>query len=134
MRRIESIRNFDGEREKHLRLQRPPRDAMLQRQPVQKLHGDERLALMLANFVDGADVGMIQCGGSASFAAETFQSLRIAGKVFGKKLECDKATKLRVFGLVHHAHPAAAELFDDAVVRDGLADHLSGFITLRDQY
>ena len=27
-----------------------------------------------------------------------------------------------VLGLVHHAH-AAAQLLDDAVVRDGLADH-----------
>jgi len=26
----------------------------------------------------------------------------------------------RFFGLVHNAHPAATELLDDAVVRDGL--------------
>ena len=31
--------------------------------------------------------------------------------------------KARVLGLVHNTHPAAAELLDDAVVRDGLADH-----------
>src|ERR1700730_10650244 len=29
-----------------------------------------------------------------------------------------------VLGLVHHTHPATTELLDDAVVRDGLADHL----------
>ena len=29
----------------------------------------------------------------------------------------------RVLGLVDNAHPATAELLDDAVVRDGLADH-----------
>ena len=29
----------------------------------------------------------------------------------------------RVLGFVHHAHPTAAQLFDDAVVRDGLPDH-----------
>src|SRR5438445_13771708 len=28
-----------------------------------------------------------------------------------------------VLGFVNHAHPPAAELFNDAVVRDGLADH-----------
>ena len=28
-----------------------------------------------------------------------------------------------VFGSVDHAHPAAAQPVDDAVVRDGLADH-----------
>ena len=31
--------------------------------------------------------------------------------------------KFRIFSLVHHTHSAAAELLDDAVVRDGLADH-----------
>jgi hypothetical protein len=28
-----------------------------------------------------------------------------------------------VFSFVDHTHPAAAEFLDDAVVRDGLADH-----------
>ena len=29
----------------------------------------------------------------------------------------------RVLGFVDHTHPAAAQLLDDAVVRDGLANH-----------
>ena len=33
------------------------------------------------------------------------------------------ATELEVFRLVHHTHAPAAELLDDAVVRDGLTDH-----------
>ncbi len=32
----------------------------------------------------------------------------------------------RVFGLVDHTHPAAAQLLDDAIVRDGLADQRIG--------
>jgi len=32
----------------------------------------------------------------------------------------------RVFGLVHHAHPAPAQLLDDAVMRDGLSDERVG--------
>ncbi len=31
--------------------------------------------------------------------------------------------ELGVLGLVHHAHATATELLDDAVVRDGLANH-----------
>jgi hypothetical protein len=30
---------------------------------------------------------------------------------------------LNIFGLVHHTHPAAAQLLEDAVMGDGLADH-----------
>jgi hypothetical protein len=35
----------------------------------------------------------------------------------------DKAVEPDVLGLVHHTHAATTELFDDAVGRDGLADH-----------
>ena len=34
-----------------------------------------------------------------------------------------KATKPSVLGLADHTHPAYAEFFDDAVVRDLLVDH-----------
>ncbi len=92
--------------------------------PVQKLHGDEGLAVLLADFVDGADVGMVQSGGGLRFALEARQRLRILGNIVGQELEGDKAMQPCVFGLVDNTHPAAAELLDDAVVRDGLADHL----------
>jgi hypothetical protein len=31
--------------------------------------------------------------------------------------------QLYILGLVHHTHPVTAEFLDDAIVRDGLADH-----------
>jgi len=31
--------------------------------------------------------------------------------------------ELHVFGLVDDTHPSAAKFIDDAIVRDGLADH-----------
>ena len=40
----------------------------------------------------------------------------------GKKLQRDEALQPRVLGLIDHAHSAAAELLEDAVVRDRLAD------------
>ena len=83
----------------------------------------KRLPFVLADFVDGADVGMVQGGGRTGLAPEALQSLRVLRDLVGKELEGDKATERGVLGLVNHAHPAAAELLDDAVVRDGLADH-----------
>ena len=77
---------------------------------------------MLADFVDGANIRVIQRGGGAGFAAETFERLRIADEIFGKKFESDEAAEFGVFGFVDDAHAAAAEFFSDAVMGDGLAE------------
>jgi hypothetical protein len=37
--------------------------------------------------------------------------------------EGNVAVQLEVFGFVHHTHPAATELRENAIVRDGFADH-----------
>ena len=60
------------------------------------------------------------------FAAETRQRLRVAGEVFGQEFESDEAMQPRVLSLVHHTHPATAQLLDDAVMGDALADELRG--------
>ena len=71
--------------------------------------------------INCADIGMVQGGGGLGFALEAAQSLRIAGN-FGQKLQRNETVQPSVLGLVHNTHPAAAELLDDAVVRDGLTD------------
>ena len=45
------------------------------------------------------------------------------GDVVRKELQRDKAMQLDVLGLVNNAHPSSAELLDNAVMRDNLADH-----------
>ena len=45
------------------------------------------------------------------------------GYLVQQKLQGDEAVQLYILGLVDHTHPAATELLDEAVVRDGLADH-----------
>jgi hypothetical protein len=95
---------------------------VLEGRAVEKLHSDETLAVMFTDFIDGANVGVVQSRGSASFAAETLQSMRVTDEILGEELESDKAAKVGVFGLVDDAHAAAAQLFDDAVVRNGFAD------------
>ena len=40
-----------------------------------------------------------------------------------KELQSDHAAEFEVFGFVDHTHPAATELLDDAVMRDGLSEH-----------
>ena len=66
---------------------------------------------------------MVQSGCSLRFALEAGQRLRILGHFIGQELEGDEAVQPSVLGLVDDTHAAAAQLLDDAVVGDGLADH-----------
>ena len=77
---------------------------------------------LLADVVNGADVGMVESGGGLGFALEAAESLRVSGDLVGQELQGDEAAELNVLGLVDDTHAAAAEFLDDAVVRDGLAD------------
>ena len=95
---------------------------LLQRGALQILHGDEGAAVLLADVMNGADVGMIQRGGGASLALEPAQRLPVASQIVRQELERDEATEPGVLRFVDHAHAAAAELLDDAVVGEGLAD------------
>jgi len=82
-------------------------------------------AAFLADVVDGADVGMVQRGCGLGLAAKALERLRVLGQIVGKELEGNKTSEARIFGFVDHPHTAAAQLLDDAIVRDGLADHCS---------
>src|ERR1019366_4150744 len=63
------------------------------------------------------------CGCGLRFALKTGQCLRIAGNVFRQESKRDKTMKPPVLGFVDHPHAPAPEFLDNAVMRDGLADH-----------
>ena len=124
VRRFERVRDFDGQSEKQAGFERAEGDAVFQRRAFQKLHRDKGLVVVLSDFVDGADVGMVQRGGGTGFASKSLQGLRVVRKFVGKKFQGDEAPELGVFSFVNYAHPAAAQLVHYAIVRDGLPDHV----------
>ena len=69
--RIEGVGDVDGQRNQSLRVHRAARDTMLQGQPIQKLHGDEGLAILLADVVNRTNIGMVECGGGLRFSLKT---------------------------------------------------------------
>jgi hypothetical protein len=77
---------------------------------------------MLTNFVDGANVRVIQGGCSGSLSTEAFKGLCVFRKVIRKEFQGHEATKFGVLGLVHHAHTTATESFKYAVVGDRLPE------------
>jgi hypothetical protein len=57
------------------------------------------------------------------FALKPLQGLPVLGEFFRQELQGHAALELGVRGLVHDTHASAPELFEDMVVRNGLADH-----------
>ena len=73
---------------------------MSERLPLQQFHRNERPPIDLIDFVDRADVRVVQWGRRLGFALETAEGLCVVGKFDGKELQCEVATKLEVLGLV----------------------------------
>src|SRR4051812_35018142 len=123
VRRLERVCNFNRQTQKQSKFNRTEGDAVLQRRPFQKLHRDERLIVVLSNFVNRADVGMVQRGSCSGFTPEAFERLYVVREFVRKKLQGYEASELGVFGFVNDSHPTAAQLVHNAIVRNGLADH-----------
>src|ERR1700676_2335609 len=66
---------------------------------------------------------MIQCGRSFGFALKTGKCLGVAGNFIRQELEGDKTMEPCVLGLIDYPHSAATQRLDNAVVRNGFADH-----------
>ena len=122
VRGVETIGDLNRQVENFLRLQRLARDALLQRLAFQELHHDEVLAFMRVDFVDGADVGMIQGGSSLGFPLKPLQLVSVLGHSFAEELQGDEPAQRGILRLVDHTHAAATELFQDLEMRNSLAD------------
>jgi hypothetical protein len=66
---------------------------------------------------------MIKRGRGACLALESFECVLVAGQFVRQKLQRDQAAQLDVLGAANDTHPAAPQLFDDPVMRDGGTDH-----------
>jgi hypothetical protein len=84
---------------------------------VDQLHGDERRFLGLVDLEDGGDVGMVKGGGRLRLLDETALSLGI-GAEFGRKDLVPLRDQLGV-----DRSDSVAQLFEDAVVREGALGH-----------
>src|SRR5262249_16902439 len=120
---IERIRDLDGQAEKLGGGKRSPRNKVIQGSALQKLHSNKVLSLEFVNFVDGADVRVVEGRCSPRFPLEPLQRARIPFGLLREKFEGYPASQADVLGLINDAHASGAELPYDPVMRYGLADH-----------
>src|SRR5690349_2336467 len=89
---------------------------------LQQLHRNEWLALMLLDFIDGANVGMVQSRRGLRFAFETLKGYRIARQFFRQKFQRHAPSKLEVFCFEDHSHTSTSDCLQYAVVGDGFSE------------
>ena len=88
-----------------------------ERLALEQLHRDEEAGRVLADFVDLADVGMVDARRGARLAPEA-PARRLVGRQRRHHLDGDRAPEALVAGLVHHAHAALAQAAAHRVVPD----------------
>jgi hypothetical protein len=99
------------------------RDEFIQRAALDVFHRNEIRALVRCNVVDVHDVRMVQRRSGLCLLHEPRLPLQIDDLVRRQHFERHEAIQMRVARLVHHTHAALAQLFDDLVVQEFLADH-----------
>src|SRR5208282_2444927 len=134
VRRIQRIGDLDAEINRRLNLQRLAGDLVPQGVPLKQFHRNEASPIGVIDFVDRADVLVVQGRRRLGFPLESAERLRIVGELFGKEFQSDVATELEVFGLIDHTHSAPADFAEDAVMGNrlphglGRRGHLGGML------
>ena len=92
------------------------RHDLVERPPLDQLHGEERNAAVFFDRVDGDDVGMIQGCDCLSLALESLPALGVRSHERGEDLQRHLPLQLRVLGDEDLPHAALAERRHDPVV------------------
>ena len=82
---------------------------MLESHALHQLHREVGMTIVLADFVNRADVGMIQSRGGPSFPPEALKCLRVSGDLLWQEFQGNVTAEVFVLGFVDHTHPAATE-------------------------
>jgi hypothetical protein len=102
-------------------------EALLEVFSLDELESKERRPLDLLEPVDRGDVRVVERGEKLRLASEPRQALGVLRDLCREHLDGDFTVESRVGGPVDLTHPARPEGGGDAIVREGLADHLRAF-------
>jgi hypothetical protein len=123
VRRLQSSGNLRPDVRRVVDGQRAPFEPLFQRLAGVIGHRNERLPLPGADLIDRRDVRMVDRALRLCLTQEPLLGLGSLRGRFAQELQRDFAMQMDVFGEIHHAHPARADVLDDAIVRDRGADH-----------
>ena len=111
------VGDLDGILQRFIEPQPLAPDQLVERLARHVLHGDELHAVRIRDVVDVNDIGMVQSGSRLCLLHEAALPFRVGQSFGGEDFQCDEPVQVGVPGLLHHAHAALAELFDDLILR-----------------
>ena len=114
---LQRLCNFCGDLQDLLQRQRPPTQPVHQHFTFHVFHNYEVLTFELTDFVDVADIGMIQSGCGTGLAQETLLSDRILLHLRWQELQGDFPIQRNVLCQIHHSHAAFADFLHNSVVQ-----------------
>ncbi len=117
---IESRQDLEHDVERVRKLEAATLDAIGKRFPLEKLHGDKELTLVLADFVQVADVGMLNSSRGTRFVQKPLARTLVRGNGLRDGLHSDGPVELLVVAFVDDAHAALAERPLDTKASDPL--------------
>ena len=119
MQRVERREDAERNRNRLRGCHRAPLQPRRQRFALKQLHGEKRIAFVLADLEQLADVWMADRGGGTRLAKEPVAHHRVRRRQ--DRLDGDRTLQAFVHGFVDDAHAAAADLADDPVTADAVA-------------
>src|SRR5438552_4004194 len=99
-------------------------DEVFKGMPFQSLHHNKRVPIRFINFMNSADVGMVQGRRSTCLALKSLQCLVIARQLWWKKLQSYISAQAEILGAVDHSHATASQSLLNAVMGNDGAYHL----------
>jgi len=83
---------------------------------IEQFHDKKWMAVVLVNFKNGADVGMVEGGSSLGFPLEAAAGRRMASIIGADEFDSDFAEELLILGNIDIAHAAGTEMAQDLVM------------------
>ena len=94
--------------------------ALLQILPLEELHREVGLTLVLAEVVDGDDVAVRQLTGGPGLAEESFTEVSALVNRRRDHLDRHRPLQQRVVGAVHDTHPALSQSLEELIAAYGV--------------
>ena len=118
---IQRVGNLCGILKNLFQRQRAFEQARGQRLAFQILHDQEINAVLLADIVQHADVGMIQARDNFGFALEALAQSRVAREMRRQNLDGYGALEARIARAIHHTHAPRAQWRGDFIGTESCA-------------